>query len=105
MVQGLWLHALNAGGLGSIPGWGTKIPHAVQCGQINYEKKENVVKKKTLFFSRGEGRLSQIQSITTPDPLSPAKPGIDSEDAFQRAIEVFPVLSSDVNCFKYLSLF
>ena len=27
------LHS-NAGGTGSIPGWRTKIPHAVQCGQI-----------------------------------------------------------------------
>ena len=27
-VQWLRLHALNAGDIGSIPGWGTKIPHA-----------------------------------------------------------------------------
>ena len=61
-------------------------------------------KKKTLFFPQGEGRLPQIQSIATPDLPFLAKPEIDSEDAFQPAIEVFPVLSSDVNCFKYLSL-
>ena len=23
----------NAGSVGSIPGWGTKIPHATRCGQ------------------------------------------------------------------------
>ena len=28
VVQRLRLHASNAGGVGSIPGWGTKIPHA-----------------------------------------------------------------------------
>ena len=29
------LHVPNAGGLGSIPGQGPKIPHAVQCGKSN----------------------------------------------------------------------
>ena len=33
VVQWLRLCASNAGGMGSIPGGGTKIPHAVQCGQ------------------------------------------------------------------------
>ena len=33
VVQWLRLHAANAGDLGSIPGQGTKIPHAAQCGQ------------------------------------------------------------------------
>ena len=27
----------SAGGVGSVPGWVTKIPHAVQCGQIIQE--------------------------------------------------------------------
>ena len=26
---------LNAGDVASIPGWGTKIPHAVRCSQIS----------------------------------------------------------------------
>ena len=34
-VQWLGLHALTAEGPGSIPGWGTKIPQAVQCDQKN----------------------------------------------------------------------
>ena len=29
-IQRLRLHASNAGGVGSIPGWETKIPHAMQ---------------------------------------------------------------------------
>ena len=33
LVQWLRLHTSNAGGMGLIPGWGTKIPHAVRCGQ------------------------------------------------------------------------
>ena len=37
VAQWLRLHASNAGGVGSIPGWGTKILHAPRCGQ----KKEN----------------------------------------------------------------
>ena len=28
-----WLSVSNAGGAGSIPGWGTKIPYATQCDQ------------------------------------------------------------------------
>ena len=32
-VQWLRLYASNAGGMGSISGWGIKILHATQCGQ------------------------------------------------------------------------
>ena len=35
LFQWLRLHAPTAVGLGSIPGQGTKIPHAVWCGQKN----------------------------------------------------------------------
>ena len=37
MVQWLGLCASAAGGMGSIPGWGTKIPHAARHSQ---EKKQ-----------------------------------------------------------------
>ena len=33
MVQWLRLHASKAGGIGSIPGQGTKVPHAEGHGQ------------------------------------------------------------------------
>ena len=33
MVQWFRLSAYTAGGTGSIPGWETKIPHAMLCGQ------------------------------------------------------------------------
>ena len=31
-VQWLRLRVSNAGGTGSIPGWGTNLPHALWCG-------------------------------------------------------------------------
>ena len=34
MVQWLRLSASTAGGMGSIPGWRTKFPHATRHGQI-----------------------------------------------------------------------
>ena len=37
-VQWLRLRAFTAEGLGSIPGWGTKIPQAMWCGQKNKTK-------------------------------------------------------------------
>ena len=33
MVQWLRLRASTAGDAGWIPGWGTKIPHTMRCGQ------------------------------------------------------------------------
>ena len=38
VVQRLRLHAFDAGDVGSIPGLGTKIPHAVQCSQEIFKK-------------------------------------------------------------------
>ena len=43
-VQWLGLHASTVGGIGSTPGWGTKILHASQRGQ---KKKDNSL----YFFS------------------------------------------------------
>ena len=41
MVQWLRLRNSTAGGAGLIPGRGTKVPHAMQCGK---EKKKNNLK-------------------------------------------------------------
>ena len=43
-VQGLRLWASNAKGMGSIPGWGTKITKAVSCSQKHVRK---IIKKNT----------------------------------------------------------
>ena len=40
-IQWLRLQASNARGLGSIPDWGTRIPHAAGPGQ-KLKKKENL---------------------------------------------------------------
>ena len=39
-VQGLGLPGPTAGGRGSIPGWGAKIPQAMQYGKKKKRKKE-----------------------------------------------------------------
>ena len=39
VVQWLRICASTAGGMGSIPGWGTKIPHAAQSSQKQTKKK------------------------------------------------------------------
>ena len=44
VVQWLRLHASTAGGAGSIPGWGTKIPHALWYGKK--KKKVTVIIEK-----------------------------------------------------------
>ena len=44
MVQLLSLHASNTEGVGLIPGWGTKIPHASQCGQMFFKKVKRILK-------------------------------------------------------------
>ena len=40
-VQWLGPHASTAGGTGSIPGWGTKIPQATQCGKKQQQWQQN----------------------------------------------------------------
>ena len=40
-MQWLRLRASNAGGVGLIPGWGTKVPHAARLGQKKKKKKRN----------------------------------------------------------------
>ena len=41
-VQWLRLHAPTAGGMGSIPGWGTKVPHAIQLGHSKKKDKNKI---------------------------------------------------------------
>ena len=48
-VQCLRLHAPNAGGMGSIPDWGTKILHATRCGQKIKINQQQQQKKETEY--------------------------------------------------------
>ena len=43
VAQWLRIHASTAGGVGSIPGWGTKIPHVMQHGQNKTKKNYNEI--------------------------------------------------------------
>ena len=54
-VQWLGLCTSTAEGMGSIPGQGTEIPHAVQCGQ---EKK---IKKNTMRYHLTPVRMAIIK--------------------------------------------
>ena len=46
----LTLHSSSAGSMGSIPGQGIKIPHAVQCGPEIKKKKKKILKLCVLLF-------------------------------------------------------
>ena len=59
MDQWLTHCASTAGGVGSNPGWGTKILHAVCCGQ---KKKRNVKSEVLLGFSNGIQSNRQSES-------------------------------------------
>ena len=50
VVQWLRLHTTTAVGTGSIPGWGTKIPHAVRQGQ----KKKKVELSQNIYCSEDQ---------------------------------------------------
>ena len=58
VVQWLGLHASPAGGMGLIPGWGTKTPQAEQDGQKLKKKKK----------AKGEGETSLKVSSTQDLP-------------------------------------
>ena len=48
-VQWLRVHASTAGGMGLIPGQGTKIPHAVRCAVPTPLPKKRTIIASTLF--------------------------------------------------------
>ena len=57
MVQWSILHASNAGGTGSIPGHGTKIPPAAWCGQTKQTTKKTYLKKSKIVATSGTERV------------------------------------------------
>ena len=54
MVQWLRQCTSNAGGAGSIPAQGTKIPHATWCGKNKNKKKKKGEKKDGIRYPKGE---------------------------------------------------
>ena len=57
VVQWLRLHASNARSTGSIPGQGTKIPHATRCGQKT--KKTNEESTEVQWTEKEMGKKSE----------------------------------------------
>ena len=52
VIQWLRHLASTAGGMGSIPGWGTEIPHAVSCGQKSLDSLKMALKEKVWISFR-----------------------------------------------------
>ena len=48
MFHWLRLHVSNTWNSGSVPGWGTKLPHAMQCSQK--KKRREREREKELIF-------------------------------------------------------
>ena len=72
-VQWLRLRASTAGGLGSIPGWGAKILHAVHRGQKKKKERKKKVRKLVhltffldYFFKRWTFTLNLFRSLPSP---------------------------------------
>ena len=64
------VHASNAGGAGSIPGWGTKIPTYLLVwskSKIIMIKKKTI-KKKSLYFTKAVQNLKSMFSIPSIFP-------------------------------------
>ena len=52
----------TAGDTGSTPGWATKIPHAVQCGQKKKKRRRDLYGRKVLTFFTGKAAgVSQVR--------------------------------------------
>ena len=65
-VQWLKLHVPNApseGGMGSIPGWGTKIPHAARCNKVRLSMRRQRVKRKSSRPSLGSPQVRDPKSL------------------------------------------
>ena len=62
VVQWLRLLTSTAGDTGSTPGWATKIPHAVQCGQKKKKRRRDLYGRKVLTFFTGKAAgVSQVR--------------------------------------------
>ena len=68
-VQWLGLHASSAGGMGLIPGWGTKISHAVWCSQKKKKKKKEARGK--YLWRTVSGTVMYLSTIVYRYVMSP----------------------------------
>ena len=65
------IHTFTVGGTGSIPGSGTKIPHATQCGQNMPPSKKKPIKtqNKESFYTGVFSAVSLSSILAQPCPL------------------------------------
>ena len=85
MVQWFILTAYNAGGTGSIPCWGTKIPHAMLCGQKIKQNRTTQLKIKKERERRGGNNSEKIQeNMVTQKPSKVFLGVINLTDAADR---------------------
>ena len=71
-VQGLRLHTSNADSKDLIPGLGTKIPYASQCGQIERNKEiNNNNKKECAYYIIVACLLGHVRLFVTPWTIAP----------------------------------
>ena len=68
VVQGLRLHASNAG---LIPGWETKIPHAMWCGLPAPKKDISALLLIRITRAVKEGSMTVLFNITLPSHPGP----------------------------------
>ena len=66
MIQWLGLHAFTAGGMGSIPGPGTKVPHAAWQGQKKKEREREEEAMLLLETCRPSTWNSYSESVIIP---------------------------------------
>ena len=84
-VQWLRLHTSNAESKDLIPGLGTKIPYASQCGQIEKNKQiNNNNKKEYAYYIIVACLLSHVQLFATPWTIAPQ--GSSAHGIFQARI-------------------
>ena len=70
VIQWLRHLASTAGGMGSIPGWGTEIPHAVSCGQNPWTLLKWLLRRS--FELALEMPCTKLRDTTLPLSISPS---------------------------------
>ena len=70
MVQWLGLHASTARGMGSIPGQGTKIPHAAHHGQKKQKQKQKNLNQAIPSFHSYNSMHEEMREENSYDHLN-----------------------------------
>ena len=71
MEQWFRFHASTAGSVGSIPVWGTNVPHAVWCGQKIFLKYHEKRKRKPAAVKCIKKNELEQSATSTPAKVTP----------------------------------